>query len=240
METKSCIVFVEVLDRREFINGVLYKCENGNVLHKNDVKEINCDLRKTLIPFLPENALDAVVILLQKHSIVLLISTPLVCCNNPRVIGRYSSNVGHFFNCNHKISIRNDLDKEQFLRTLLHEYAHLLQTIYFSHPSHHGWDFTFCFLGLIREFIRKNIISASFISSLSENIRSVEWIPKDFIQPKFYLKDLRMSICFEYENEIYEKKKWDRSEKMYRCIRISDNVEILMDKTRLVLPVFSI
>jgi hypothetical protein len=104
METPSCVKFLK------------------NIV---EIEKTDSDLCTALIPFLPENALDKVVAMLQKYPIHLTI-TPYV---NAKDSVRGSFRKGNIYKfCPHIIHIKNNLGKDGFLQTFLHEYAHLLQT----------------------------------------------------------------------------------------------------------------
>jgi len=132
--TTSCINFLKSYSKKY----------GGEI---KEIEKTDYDLRATLIPFLPENALDEVVAMLQKYYIHLNI-TP---CYEYKWIKEGVKNYRGWFvySANssnpHNIYIRNNLDKDTFLQVFLHEYAHLLTHLNFSKPAEHGNLFHFCF-----------------------------------------------------------------------------------------------
>ena len=149
-ETKSCIKFVKLHPIQGF---TMERKEYWRLIGEEVIETYYDDLRTPLIPFLPKNALDEVVRMLQKYPIHLQIQPR----GDNEWLGQYQ-NLGDF----NRIKIVNNMGKDEFLEVFLHEYAHLLQHKAFSLPSQHSLEFRFCFQELIFEFIKKNIISKHY------------------------------------------------------------------------------
>ena len=224
METTSCVKFL--------------KSYKQDILGREtiEVEKIDYDLRTALIPFLPENALDEVVAMLQKYPICLNIAPCLNEEKGTRGLFHYGS-----YGAPHTISIKNDLDKDTFLEVFLHEYAHLLTHLSFSNffLSHHGYEFHFCFCKLIREFFKKNIISEDlsyfkFNGSFTVGWHHLQdevqtWKSNEYhnkilawVSNCFYLKTIRVGSQFEYEGEVFERVKGQQGK--IRCTRVSDGM----------------
>jgi hypothetical protein len=167
---KSFIKFVELSNRNEL--------RKNYVFYEEKIEEIQFDLRTALIPYLPEDALEEVVAMLQKYSVILQIETP-----RKERRGAYENKFGQ-----HKIYINNDLDKYTFFAVFLHEYAHLLAEIYFSRPGHHLCEFDFCIQKL--------------------NFKFTKIIPKNGIDIYLHkTKEGIQFKCEEYESEVFVRNK---------------------------------
>jgi len=104
MSNSSCIQFVELSNRRQ--------CAKKWIFYDEVIKETRFDISEALAPYLPANALDEVVAMLNKHAVLLRIETP-------------RKEHRGYYRWGHSIGINNDLDKNNFLYVFLHEYAHL-------------------------------------------------------------------------------------------------------------------
>jgi len=190
------------------------------------------DLRSSLMPFIPENMLDEVVILLQKYPIHLGLMAP-----RSRVYGDYRppQKIGEF----HKITVNGDLNKYAFLITFLHEYAHLL--VFVSHGPRaqaHGSEWKTFFRRLLQQFIQAEkfpddirlalqhymvkmpysqasdpqlmrVLERYNLRKRPENETSVEQLP-----PR---------ARFKYNGELFEK--GERLRKNFTCTRLSDGAK---------------
>ena len=238
--TTSCIQFLS------------YKSEYGREI----IEKTDYDLRTTLIPFLPENALDEVVAMLQKYYFHLHITPPCYKYKwwNKEDFKNYRGWINYSPNCSdpHKIYIRNNLDKDTFLEVFLHEYAHLLTRLSFSNPSWHYNEFHFCFCKLIHEFFKKKIISeydTYFDFKGSFKIRKdfymykelPDWTMDEYhkyilalVSNHIFLKTIRIGSQFEYKGEIFVRGK-GKQEKIC-CTRLSDSKIFPLEPDTPVIP----
>ena len=225
MDTTSCVIFL--------------KSYKQDILGR-DIKEIeknDYNLRAALIPFLPENALDEVVAMLQKYSIHLHI-VPCISIRRCPPRGLFS----YGYSSPHSIYIKNDLDKDTFLQVFLHEYAHLLTHLSFPHSGSHNYEFYFCFCKLIREFFQKKIISEdssyfNFKGSLFLNNRSHNEILA-LVSGAFYLKTIRVDSQFEYNKESFVRGKGQQGK--IRCVKLSDNMIFRLEPDTQVEPILDL
>jgi len=229
METPSCVIFLK------------------NIV---EIEKTDYDLRTALIPFLSENTLDKVVAMLQKYPIHLTI-TPCVSAEES-VQGSFRKGNIYKFGP-HIIHIKNNLGKDSFLQTFLHEYAHLLTFLTFPNAGHHDDEFHFCFCKLLREFYKKNIISYfEFKGSLLQQHKDLyiytltpDWAIDEFhnkildlISKKFFLKTIRVGSQFEYKGEVFVRGKSQQGK--IRCMRLSDNMVFRFDLDAFVEPVLDL
>ena len=232
METTSCVKFL-----KSYKENVL--CESIK-----EIEKIDYDLRTALNPFLPKNALDEVVAMLQKYPISLEI-TP---CLKGTMRGMFHYDI----NNPHIIYIINSLDKDTFLRVFLHEYAHLLTHLTFPNVGVHDREFLFCFCKLINIFFKKKIISEDlqFFNFKGFRVPSghyqIEktWKSNEYhkqllsLLSGFPLKTIRIGSQFEYQNEIFVRGKGQQGK--IRCTRVSDGMIFQLDMDTLINPVLDL
>ncbi|MDD3877479.1 MAG: hypothetical protein PHT69_12740 [Bacteroidales bacterium] len=216
MEKRSCIQFVELSNRKQIMKGF--------VLYDETVKETHYDLQEALAPYLSANALDEVVAMLNKHSVLLRIETP-----RKEGLGCYD--------WKHKICINNDLDKDSFLHVFLHEYAHLLTHLSFPKVSAHGAEFYYCFEELLLNMIDKGIIHQDMflpIINYSGNYN----LYKNHLVKKFWLKSIRVGAQAVYRDGDIIREKGQKG--LINCMRLSYNERIQLDEKTEVLPVLDL
>ena len=216
MENKSCILFVELSNRRQHSKKWIF--------YDEAIKETRYDLRETLIQFLPEKALDEVVAMLKKYHIVLRIETPR------------KEHLG-YYNWVHTIGINSDLDKERFLSVFLHEYAHLLTYLNFPKAAAHGNEFYYCFQELVLKFIKKNIIHQEMFLPIVNRAGDYE-IYKKHIGFKFFLKTIKVGSQIKYMDEIIIRGKGRQG--LIECTRLSDNAKIKLNPNAEIMPVLDL
>ncbi len=190
------------------------------VRYDTEIKETRYDLREALTPFIPANAIDDVVAIIQKHNIVLRIETPR------------KESLGVCF-WSHVICINNNLDKDRFLSVFLHEFAHMLTYFYFLYFAVHGKEFYYCFQELVLKFIEKNIIPKDMLIPIVDHTGDYEFYKKH-IGFTFILKTFRIGCQVKYGDEIIIRGKGHQG--LINCTRLSDNTVIKLDANTKVLP----
>ena len=190
------------------------------------------DLRASLTPFMPEKALDEVVVLLQKYPIHLGLMAP-----RSRVFGDYRApqNVREF----HKITVNGDLNKFAFLMTFLHEYAHLL--VFVNHGPRaqaHGNEWKTYFRQILHHFISLEIFPDDIRLALQNHMKKVpattasdpqmmrvleRYNTRKSPENEMTVEQLPAKARFKYNGEIFEK--GERLRKNFTCIRLSDGVK---------------
>ena len=106
-------------------------------------------LQTWLTQFFPENTLGEILNILKKHQIHLKIKNP-----RKSVLGTYIPPHNRNY---HIITMNSDLNKYQFLKTFLHEYAHLLVQINYHSGTIHGIEWKNTFRQILYYFIKKNL-----------------------------------------------------------------------------------
>ncbi len=115
--------------------------------------------------YLPEGSFDKVIHFLHLYKVHLTVAK-----ERKSVLGDYRhAHQG----LNHRISVNGNLNKYEFLITLLHELAHLLT--FEAHKNRveaHGLEWKTCYSNLLKEFIEVNIFPKDVENVLSKSMKS--------------------------------------------------------------------
>ncbi|NCI46880.1 SprT-like domain-containing protein [Sediminibacterium soli] len=116
-----------------------------------------------LVKFLPEGSFDQVAQYLDHYKVHLTITK-----ERRSVLGdyRHAGRGG-----NHRISINGNLNKYEFLITLLHELAHLLVFEQFrNRVEAHGTEWKHCYSSLLVDFVQQQVFPAEIERALRKSI----------------------------------------------------------------------
>jgi hypothetical protein len=113
--------------------------------------------------FLPERSFDLVVNFINRYKIHLTVTK-----QRKSILGDYR----HAFpGKNHRISVNGNLNKYEFLITLLHEIAHLLTFEQFGGKAEvHGKEWKYFYGGLLKNFIEQKIFPADIERALYKSV----------------------------------------------------------------------
>ncbi len=117
----------------------------------------------TLMHYLPEGSFEPVVKYLHHYKVHLTVTK-----KRKSVLGdyRHAGRGG-----NHRISINGDLNKYEFLITLLHELAHLLTFEQYHHRvESHGKEWKMCYSNLLIVFVNLKIFTPEIEIALQKSI----------------------------------------------------------------------
>ena len=113
--------------------------------------------------YLPDGAFDPVVVLINQYKVHLTVTKA-----RKTVLGDYRHAA---LGDNHKISVNGNLNKYEFLITLLHELAHLLCFEQFrNRVEAHGKEWKNIYSALLSEFIRLEIFPLDIQKSLQKTL----------------------------------------------------------------------
>ena len=160
-------------------------------------------------------------------------------------LGDYRSPYGVKY---HKISVNHDLNKYQFLLTLVHELAHLKTFEAFKNRvKPHGKEWKANFQDLMQPFLNEDVFpddllpvvrkymanpsSTTSNSALLEGMRKYDG-PKDY----FTLDELPMDSLFRIHNGVVFKKV-EKLRKRYKCLRLDNKRIYLVSPLMKVVPV---
>lgn len=135
-----------------------------------------------LMPYIPAAAKEHLEPILKKHSFSL------------RIVNGRKTKRGDFRATTPlpSITINNNLSKEQFLITLVHEIAHLHTHISYPRAKPHGQEWKNCFQHLMLSFLNTTIFEEELLRLLA----------KHFINPKATTdSDLKLSVLLQKKNK---------------------------------------
>ncbi len=118
---------------------------------------------QALADFLPDGAFHLVVQYIHHYKVHLTVTQ-----KRKSVLGDYRH--AHF-NKNHRITVNGNLNKYEFLITLLHELAHLLTfEQYGNRVEPHGKEWKTCYSKLLLEFIQNQIFPGDIMHALQKSL----------------------------------------------------------------------
>ena len=180
-----------------------------------------------LAAFIPESSFEDVVHYINLYHVHLTVTK-----KRKSVLGDYRHNA---LNKNHRISINGNLNKYEFLITLLHELAHLLTFEQFGNRvDAHGKEWKVAYKNLLMHFILKNIFPKDITQELLKTVhnpaatangetallsvlRNYNVVKKDNV---LTIQELAEGILFETEKgKIF--KKGAKRRKRYECLEIN-------------------
>lgn len=140
----------------------------------------------------------------------------------------------------HKISVNYDLNKYQFLLTLVHEFAHL-KTFekYKNNVKPHGKEWKSYFKTLMKPFLNESVFPPELLVTVknymlnpSSSTSNTELLKKmrayDGPQDYLTLEDIPMMSTFRIHNGIVFKK-MEKLRKRYKCIRLDNKRTYLVN-----------
>jgi SprT protein len=120
---------------------------------------------EALRQFLPDGSFDPVVQLIHQYKVHLTVTKA-----RKSVLGDYRH---PFLGANHKISVNGNLNKYEFLITLLHELAHLLcYESYKNRVEAHGQEWKAIYGNLLAQFIQMDIFPSDIKKCLLKTIKN--------------------------------------------------------------------
>ncbi len=180
-----------------------------------------------LAAYIPECSFEDVVHYINLYHVHLTVTK-----KRKSVLGDYRHNA---LNKNHRISINGNLNKYEFLITLLHELAHLLIFEQFGNRvDAHGKEWKVAYKNLLMYFIQKNIFPKDITQELLKTVhnpaatangetallyvlRNYNVVKKDNV---LTIQELAEGILFETEKgKIF--KKGAKRRKRYECLEIN-------------------
>ncbi|RLD57434.1 MAG: sprT domain-containing protein [Bacteroidetes bacterium] len=184
--------------------------------------------KETLSEYIPETSVDSVFFRLDKHHVRLVISRKRVT-----KLGDYRPPINQKF---HRISINHDLNKFQFLITLIHELAHLETWLnYKNRVKPHGLEWKSAFKNLMGEYMDNGIFPSDvkdalklYFTKITSSDTNLSRVLKKYDEEtdETTLEELPENAVFAiYNGIVFRKQK--RLRKRYRCKRI-DNGKIYM------------
>ncbi len=180
-----------------------------------------------LTAYIPDSSFEDVVHYINLYKVHLTVTK-----KRKSVLGDYRHNI---LNKNHRISVNGNLNKYEFLITLLHELAHLLTFEQFGNRvDAHGKEWKMHYKNLLMHFIQKNIFpkdvtkelektlhnpsaTANGETSLLSVLRNYNLVKKENI---LTIEEIAEGVLFETEKgKVF--KKGVKRRKRYECVEIN-------------------
>lgn len=138
------------------------------------------------------------------------------------------------------ITINNNLSKEQFLITLVHEIAHLDTFIKHPKAKAHGVEWKQNFQRLMLPFLNNHIFSDEILNPLAKHLinpkattdsdpvlsTKLDQINSKIDNDKYFIFDLKPGVLFTLNNRTF--KILNKRRTRYECLEISTNKKFLV------------
>jgi SprT protein len=196
--------------------------------------------REILEEYLPEKAVPLALKWLENSNVQLKITK-----TRSSKLGDYRPPLYKKF---HRISVNFDLNKFNFLITMVHEFAHLkVWELYQRNVKPHGTEWKRTFMELMEPFFSEDIFPAELKivlqqymknpTSTSMNTRLIKKLREyDKVQNYLTLEDIPFNSCFRiYNGIVFEK--LEKMQKRFKCKRIDNNRIYLVSPIIHVVPV---
>lgn len=196
--------------------------------------------KEVLINYLPETTVPKIIEWLENSNVQLKISK-----SRSTKLGDYRPPIRVSF---HKISVNHDLNKYQFLITLVHEFAHLkVWENYKRSVNPHGKEWKNEFNSLMQGFLCEDVFPKDILkvlmpylknpSSSTSDTKLLQVLRKyDKTQDYITLEDLPENSIFKiYNGYVFEK--IEKLRKRYKCKRLDNNRIYLVSPMIKVVPV---
>ncbi len=148
----------------------------------------------------------------------------------------------------HKISVNHDLNKYQFLLTLVHEFAHLKNwEQYGNKVKPHGIEWKNTFRSLMEPFLKTTVFPEDLLFAIIKYLRNpssstsntellVVMRKYDDSQDFLTLEDLPRDAVFKIDNGFIFKKA-EKLRKRYKCLRLDNKRMYLVSPMVKVVPI---
>ncbi len=179
--------------------------------------------KETLSEYIPETSVDTAFSSLDKHHVRLVISK-----SRATKLGDYRPPIRNNY---HRISVNHNLNKYQFLITLIHELAHLeIWVKYKNRVKPHGTEWKLEFKNLMSEYMNTEIFPPDILEALkvyftksTSSDTNLSRVLKKYNnnEDEITLEDLPENAVFAIYNGIIFRK-LQRLRKRYRCKRLDN------------------
>ncbi len=195
-------------------------------------------MENILQKYIAEKAIPLVVYLINEHKV------------NLKIVNERQTKHGDFRtlpNGKTQITVNNNLNKHQFLLTLIHEIAHHVTYKKFGRVQPHGKEWKTVFQHLMLPFIQPDIYPPHILPYLANHMKNPKAstdadvklslvLREGMAKPgKSFIFDIPMESVFQYKNTLY--KRGNKRRTRYECLNLSNKRVYLFNQNVEVLPV---
>ncbi|CAL2094184.1 SprT-like domain-containing protein [Tenacibaculum sp. 190524A05c] len=195
-------------------------------------------MTNTLQKYISENAVPIVIYLINEHKV------------NLKIVNQRQTKHGDFRtlpNGKTQITVNNNLNKHQFLLTLIHEIAHHVTYKKFGRVQPHGKEWKTVFQHLMLPFLRPDIYPTNILPYLANHMKNPKAstdadvklslaLREGMAEPgKSFIFDIPQGSIFQYRNTLY--KRGYKRRTRYECLNLTDKRVYLFNQNVEVIPV---
>ncbi|MCD8413388.1 SprT-like domain-containing protein [Tenacibaculum finnmarkense] len=194
-------------------------------------------MQAILLKYIPEKAVPLVEYLINEHKI------------NLKIVNQRQTKHGDFrtfSNGQTQITVNNNLNKQQFLLTLIHEIAHHVTHQKFGRVQPHGKHWKMVFQHLMLPFLRPDIYPKKILPYLANYLKNPKASTDTDVHLSLALKggvasagkvfifDIINGELFQFKNTIY--KRGNKRRTRYECLNLTNKRGYLFNQNTEVVP----
>ena len=179
-------------------------------------------MKDILLKYIPEGSIDMVLYLIEQNNFTL------------KIVNQRQTKHGDFRklpNGKFQITVNNNLNKYQFLLTLIHEIAHHVTHQKFGRVQPHGKEWKMVFQHLMLPFLRPEIYPKKMLSYLANYLKnpkastdadvnlSLALIEHKSEIGKHFIFEIPIGSMFTFKNVIY--KRGNKRRTRYECLQMT-------------------
>ncbi|MCD8433109.1 sprT domain-containing protein [Tenacibaculum finnmarkense] len=188
-------------------------------------------MQAILLKYIPEKAVPLVEYLINEHKI------------NLKIVNQRQTKHGDFrtfSNGQTQITVNNNLNKQQFLLTLIHEIAHHVTHQKFGRVQPHGKHWKMVFQHLMLPFLRPDIYPKKILPYLANYLKNPKASTDSDVHLSLALKngiastgkvfifDIINGELFQFKNTIY--KRGNKRRTRYECLNLANKKVYLFNQ----------
>ncbi len=188
-------------------------------------------MQEILQKYIAEKAIPLVEFLINKHKI------------NLKIVGQRQTKHGDFrtfANGRTQITVNNNLNKHQFLLTLIHEIAHHVTHIKFGRVQPHGKEWKTVFQHLMLPFLQPDIYPKNILPYLAHYLRNPKASTDSDVNlslalrggvaetGKIFIFEVPNGSVFQFKNILY--KRGVKRRTRYECLNLSNKKVYLFNQ----------
>ncbi len=195
-------------------------------------------MTNTLQKYIANKAIPLVIYLINEHKV------------NLKIVNQRQTKHGDFrtlSNGKTQITVNNNLNKHQFLLTLIHEIAHHVTYKKFGRVQPHGKEWKTIFQHLMLPFLQPEIYPPAILPYLANYLKNPKAstdadvklslaLREGMAEPgKSFIFELPKESVFQYKNTLY--KRGNKRRTRYECLNLTNKRVYLFNQNIEVLPI---